>query len=66
MINGTIYRHVKRGGYYILLTRDAVSQNADPKHDNIEYCVYQSIRDNSVWVRPAEEFFDGRFVLTLL
>ena len=61
MINGAVYRHVKRGGYYVVLTRDAVSQNSDAKHDNISCVVYQSLKDQSVWVRPRAEFFDGRF-----
>lgn len=61
MINGAIYRHIKRGSYYVLLTREAVSQNKDEKHDNVAYCVYQSLKDSSVWVRPRTEFFDGRF-----
>lgn len=54
--------HVKRGTHYVLLTREAVSQNSDPTHDNQAYCVYQSLKDGTVWVRPRAEFFDGRFV----
>ena len=63
MINGAVYKHVKRGGFYVILTRDAISQNEDPNHDNVKYVVYQSLKDQTVWVRPLYEFFDGRFKL---
>lgn len=31
--------------------------------DMQEAVVYQDINDNQTWIRPAAEFFDGRFEL---
>lgn len=55
--SGKIYRHVKTGGYYALL--DEGLNEADLTN----VCVYRSLKDGKVWVRPSNEFFDGRFVL---
>ncbi len=55
--SGKIYRHVKTGGYYELL--DEALNEADLTN----VCVYRSLHDGKIWVRPSDEFFDGRFVL---
>lgn len=52
-----IYRHVKKGGLYMVLHWDARIE-ASP-HD--EAVVYKSLRNGQVWVRPLTEFMDGRF-----
>jgi len=51
-----IWRHVKTGGLYMVLVRDAIIEA-----DMTEAVVYRGI-DLKTWVRPAVEFFDGRFV----
>lgn len=53
-----IYRHLKTGGYYALLTHARIEKTEDP------VIVYISVLDpTKAWVRPTDEFFDGRFEL---
>lgn len=51
-----LYRHVKRGTIYEVLFDDATRES-----DKAQLVVYRCIEDGKVWVRPASEFFDGRF-----
>jgi predicted HAD superfamily Cof-like phosphohydrolase len=51
---GDIYRHYK-GGLYELL---AEGKNEATLTDVV---IYRSCQKGDVWVRPKEEFFDGRF-----
>lgn len=53
------YRHVKRGTTYRIL-HDATMQAEGPL-DMARVVVYQCETDRRVWVRPYDEFFDGRF-----
>ncbi|GAN86393.1 DUF1653 domain-containing protein [Komagataeibacter intermedius] len=53
------YRHKKRGGLYIVHGRATLQ--VDGPHDMAECVIYSSTADGRVWVRPASEFFDGRF-----
>lgn len=51
-----VYKHKKTGGYYTLVSRNAkIEATLEP------VCVYRSLKDNTIWVRPESEFFDGRF-----
>lgn len=52
-----IYKHHKRGTYYELLHSDAKIEA-----DMSDAVVYRALIDNTVWIRPHAEFFDGRFV----
>lgn len=52
----TIYRHVKTGNHYVILSRDALIEATMTRA-----VVYQAIDHDAVWVRPFDEFFDGRF-----
>ena len=49
------YRHTKTGGTYRLMYHALIEHNLLPA------VVYRSESDNTAWVRPALEFFDGRF-----
>jgi hypothetical protein len=51
-----IWRHKKSGGLYKIVSRDAFLENS-----MVKAVVYESLWDGQVWVRPASEFFDGRF-----
>lgn len=53
------HRHVKRGSLYRLVA-DAVLQAETPQADNSYLALYQG-EDGKFWVRPADEFKDGRF-----
>lgn len=57
--NWDLVRHLKTGGVYqIIATNARIEATLD------EVVVYQKMHDpdhGSVWIRPAEEFFDGRF-----
>lgn len=53
------HRHVKTGGLYRLVS-DAVLQTAKPCEDDAYLALYQGA-DGKFWVRPADEFKDGRF-----
>lgn len=49
------FRHLKTGGFYTLQTL-AVNEA-----DLAAVAVYTSDKTGVAWVRPAAEFFDGRF-----
>jgi hypothetical protein len=50
------HRHVKTQGVYILLHRALLEKDKTPM------CVYQGVVTGQIWVRPAAEFDDGRFM----
>ncbi|KQT08541.1 hypothetical protein ASG40_11730 [Methylobacterium sp. Leaf399] len=53
-------RHVKSGGQYTVLARDAQIQTSAPLADYAHVVVYRG--DNGMtWVRPVSEMDDGRF-----
>jgi hypothetical protein len=63
---GQIWRHKVRGVEYEIVSDCASIQcSAAPEFEDqfgAEYwVVYRSVRSASVWVRPKEEFLDGRF-----
>lgn len=68
------HRHVKRGTLYALigigkiqagdwgdLTKMSDVNRYVPSVDMREVAIYRSVDDESWWVRPKEEFEDGRF-----
>lgn len=54
-ISGKVYKHIKSGGLYRLVCL-AVHEGT-----GAHYAVYESLKTGEVWLRPSEEFFDGRF-----
>ena len=52
-----IWWHRKTGGLYRILTTRATNES-----DLKRVTVYESLFDGAIWVRPEEEFFDGRFI----
>lgn len=50
------HQHVKTGGLYRIVAHGLIEADLTPA------VIYQAKRDGSVWVRPASEFDDGRFV----
>ncbi len=59
-IDGVYYQHVKTGHIYQVITTGFIEANLTP------CVVYRSISSNTVWVRPLEEFNDGRFKQTVM
>lgn len=63
------HRHKKRGTEYVLIgfgkmqAENWVDLNNDNEHkvDMREVAIYQSVDDDELWVRPIEEWKDGRF-----
>jgi len=51
-----IWRHKKTGGLYIIIDEDARIEATDQRAT-----IYRSLSDNRTWIRPFEEFHDGRF-----
>lgn len=68
----TIYRHKKRGTTYRILHKAKFQYSASEEFDysgtinfyldDTGVVVYQDVDDpTKVWVRPWDQFFDGRF-----
>jgi hypothetical protein len=55
------YRHKIRGTVYRVLYEAAKAQSSIIAIEDMTMVVYQGEADGLVWVRPAVEFFDGRF-----
>ena len=60
------YRHKKRGHVYEILTDCAMLQcNSAPafeeQFEGRAWTVYRNVKTGTVWIRPTEEFRDGRF-----
>lgn len=55
------YRHKVRGTTYRVLFEAAKASSIIAALDDMTMVVYQGEADGLVWVRPALEFFDGRF-----
>ena len=60
------YRHKKRRAVYEVITEYASLQcSAAPefesKFEDDYWTVYRNIKTGAIWVRPTEEFMDGRF-----
>jgi len=60
------WRHKKRGTIYDVLTDSASLQcSAAPEFeemfDDHDWTVYRSIATGAIYIRPTEEFLDGRF-----
>lgn len=58
---GDRYKHRIRGTTYRVLYEAAKASSIIDALDDMTFVVYQSETDGQVWVRPAIEFFDGRF-----
>ena len=63
---GDYWRHKVRGHVYEIITATASLQMAcDPaieaQYEDDDFVVYRNIENGAVWIRPTEEFIDGRF-----
>lgn len=52
----TQWRHVKTGGIYAIESTALLESDATPM------VVYRNVATGERWVRPAREFYDGRFL----
>lgn len=50
------YRHLKTGNVYEKLHEGTHEATMLP------VVIYRALRDNTIWVRPRDEFYDGRFL----
>jgi len=51
-----IWRHKKTGGLYVI-----IDDEVNIEKDYTPSVMYMSLIDGEKWVRPREEFHDGRF-----
>ena len=59
---GSVWKHKQRGSTYRVLKTVPLQSN-DRAWDNCKLVLYVSEKDvTELWVRPVEEFMDGRFV----
>lgn len=54
------WRHKRRGTEYVLLG-EADLQTEKPLADYAVVAVYRDVSNGRLWVRPVDEFRDGRF-----
>lgn len=62
----TRWRHKKRGTVYEIITTMASFQCAaapeiEANFEDDVFTVYKNVETGAIWVRPTEEFMDGRF-----
>lgn len=65
-LTGTFWRHKKRQLIYEVITDTAsiqcsTSPEFEERYDDEHWIVYRNVKTGAVWVRPTEEFRDGRF-----
>lgn len=67
MITQGLWKHLKRGGYYNVFTHSAKLQASS--HQDVEdrlkdtlFTIYADVFTGDVYIRPTDEFIDGRFV----
>lgn len=53
-----LWYHMKTGGIYRIITDNAKYEDQGPSSRAV---VYQSLKDGTIWIRPYQEFMDGRF-----
>lgn len=53
-----IWRHVKTGGLYTVVTTALNEANGGAS----KLVIYQSVTDGRIWARDSIEFYDGRFM----
>jgi hypothetical protein len=56
-----IWRHKKRGTHYEIVSAGSISLSGTPLLDGDSVVIYRCKEDGRYWVRPTEEFHDGRF-----
>jgi hypothetical protein len=54
-------RHIKRGSTYRVLGKGKIQVSGNPLVDYAEVVVYASDETGDIWIRPIDEFEDGRF-----
>lgn len=59
IVPGRRFRHKKRGTTYTEIARGTMQASGD--WDMQPVVIYVADADQSIWVRPAAEFEDGRF-----
>ena len=52
---GKLARHLKSGGLYQVIGEGKIEADLSP------VVIYQNIHNRMIWVRPRDEFYDGRF-----
>jgi len=51
-----IWRHKKSGGLYTIIDEESFIESTMQRAT-----IYRSLHDNRSWIRPKDEFHDGRF-----
>jgi hypothetical protein len=59
---GSVWQDARRGTRYTILHIGTLQTSPEHGLDDELCVIYQNVSHYAVWIRPLEEFMDGRFI----